>query len=683
MSKMLGGGKAKTPAKKGTPSGAKQLTISSFFTRAPSASSPAPASASNDSSKKLLPQPNPSLVSKPAAPSLVPSPKDLGEKNPTPKRKRVEVENVDSDEEVVALDDNEETRLSQPKSAKSDVDRPVSRRRTTISSDVEGDSDGDRLSPVPTPPPRRPNSRRHAIVLGSDDEMPDADPAGSPNPPTSPRSERPSASVAERFAYKKDAAVASLPGIQSYADPNADAKKQKLRERFMQRFGTTSRSERGASDEESGSDDDGPAKKKRRAASPVRKGAASKKSKYTPLEQRVLEIKAENPDCLLLVEVGYKYRFFGDDAEIAAKELHIVAHLDHNMQTASIPVQRLHVHVAKLVQLGYKVGVVRQMETAALKAVGDNKTAPFVRELSQVYTKGTFIDDIGGGDDNSQIRSSYIVFINEEPMKSSEEKAKISVVVCFIVPISLLGTSSVERLLILTYFWIKAVLLSTGDVLYDEFEDGFLRNELETRLLHTMPTEIIVPEESMSEPTEKLVQKFADRGCASDDTIRIERLRDGFLNYAGSQLALSEYYENSGGREQEDAERDDVDEDNDSRKPKSNGGSKSKGSKGLAELHRAALALPKAIVVCLAAVLKYLTQFNLEHVLRLMKFFAPFSTIGHMILNATTLNSLEIFRNETDYEEKGSLFWVLDHTHTKFGQRLLRKWVGRPLIRIE
>jgi len=42
---------------------------------------------------------------------------------------------------------------------------------------------------------------------------------------------------------------------------------------------------------------------------------------------------------------------------------------------------------------GYKVGVVNQTETAALKAAGDNKNAPFARELVHVYTKATLIGD--------------------------------------------------------------------------------------------------------------------------------------------------------------------------------------------------------------------------------------------------------------------------------------------------
>ena len=66
--------------------------------------------------------------------------------------------------------------------------------------------------------------------------------------------------------------------------------------------------------------------------------------KYTPLEQQVLEIRKQyvsspslfscsivlsdtagsfQPDVILIVEVGYKFKFFGEDAKIAARELNI------------------------------------------------------------------------------------------------------------------------------------------------------------------------------------------------------------------------------------------------------------------------------------------------------------------------------------------------------------------------
>ena len=47
-----------------------------------------------------------------------------------------------------------------------------------------------------------------------------------------------------------------------------------------------------------------------------------------------------------------------------------------------------------MVAAGYKVGVVKQTETAALKATSDRKSGPFTRELAAVYTKTTLIGEL-------------------------------------------------------------------------------------------------------------------------------------------------------------------------------------------------------------------------------------------------------------------------------------------------
>jgi DNA mismatch repair protein MSH3 len=60
---------------------------------------------------------------------------------------------------------------------------------------------------------------------------------------------------------------------------------------------------------------------------PPAKGKATTKkggSKLTPMEKQVIDIKRQHMDTILVVEVGYKYRFFGEDARTAAKELNIV-----------------------------------------------------------------------------------------------------------------------------------------------------------------------------------------------------------------------------------------------------------------------------------------------------------------------------------------------------------------------
>lgn len=119
----------------------------------------------------------------------------------------------------------------------------------------------------------------------------------------------------------------------------------------------------------------------------------------------------------------------------------------------------------RLVSAGHKVGVVRQLETAALKAIGDNRNAPFVRKLTNLYTKGTYIDDVQGlegstdGLNGGAPPTGYLLCITESNPKGwgTDEKVQVG---------------------------ILAVQPATGDIIYDDFDDGFMRSEIESRLLH-------------------------------------------------------------------------------------------------------------------------------------------------------------------------------------------------------
>ncbi|KAI8344511.1 muts domain V-domain-containing protein [Chlamydoabsidia padenii] len=364
-----------------------------------------------------------------------------------------------------------------------------------------------------------------------------------------------------------------------------------------------------------------------------RRKPSSPSMKYTPLEQQVVELKQKYPGVLLVIEVGYKFRFFGEDAKIASQVLHIAHFIDRNFYTASIPVHRLSVHVRRLVQAGYKVGVVRQTETAALKAAGANRGAPFERKLQHMYTKGTFVDEMIAGDldgTDSTIKSSnYLLCVVEQPR----------------------GGSGVDEFV---KTGIVAVQPSSGDVIYDSFEDGYMRSELETRLLHIEPCEVLLPFK-LSEPTEKLANHLMDQRTTSwGEAIRVERLTpdDGFCkdyNYALSYI--TDFY-----AEQQ------TDQNN--------------------QLLGDILKLPDVVVKALAITVRYLKEFGLQRAFQLTKYFSHFSSHGHMIINGNTLVNLEVYRNSTTLSEHGSLFSVLDHTSTSFGRRLLKKWVGRPLVDI-
>lgn len=97
-------------------------------------------------------------------------------------------------------------------------------------------------------------------------------------------------------------------------------------------------------------------------------------------------------------------------SQIAAKHLNIVSFPSRNFYEASIPVHRLEIRssssslsssrrrltfslpptdIKNLIANGYKVGVIRQTETAALKKAGDNRNTPFTRKLTNVYTSAT------------------------------------------------------------------------------------------------------------------------------------------------------------------------------------------------------------------------------------------------------------------------------------------------------
>ena len=66
-------------------------------------------------------------------------------------------------------------------------------------------------------------------------------------------------------------------------------------------------------------------------------------------------------------------------------------------------------------------------------AIGNNKFAPFSRELANIYTRGTFIDDLGGGEEDEAFgdaRDNYLMCVNEElPNTLNDEKTRISLIV--------------------------------------------------------------------------------------------------------------------------------------------------------------------------------------------------------------------------------------------------------------
>ena len=202
---------------------------------------------------------------------------------------------------------------------------------------------------------------------------------------------------------------------------------------------------------------------------------------------------------------------------------------------------------------------------------------------------------------------------------------------------------------------ILAVQPATGDIIYDSFEDGFMRSEIETRLLHISPCEFLLVGE-LTRNTNKLIQHLSGSSTnVFGDRSRVERVARPSTMAAEAHSHVTQFYAD---------------------KLK---GAASQDERAGALLDKV-LHLPEQVTVCLSAMITHLTEYGLEHIFDLTKYFQSFSTRTHMLVNGTTLESLEVYRNATDHSEKGSLLWALDKTLTRFGGRLLRKWVGRPLL---
>lgn len=110
-------------------------------------------------------------------------------------------------------------------------------------------------------------------------------------------------------------------------DPVVRRRHEELHKRFVKKLGhpdAMARRRRQQDEAPAGDDDDADADADEEEAPAKTKKKGSKTGKLTPMEVQFLEIKKKHMDTVLIVEVGYKFRFFGEDARIAAKELSIV-----------------------------------------------------------------------------------------------------------------------------------------------------------------------------------------------------------------------------------------------------------------------------------------------------------------------------------------------------------------------
>jgi len=81
-------------------------------------------------------------------------------------------------------------------------------------------------------------------------------------------------------------------------------------------------------------------------------------------------------------------------------------------------------------------------------------------------------------------------------------------------------------------------------------------------------------------------------------------------------------------------------------------------------------------------IVHYLRQ-NQRGALKLLNRLTTYSADDQMVLDVQTRRNLELFRNSRSGSIEGSLLSVIDLTQTPMGGRLLRRWLGHPLLSLE
>ncbi len=123
----------------------------------------------------------------------------------------------------------------------------------------------------------------------------------------------------------------------------------------------------------------------------------AEKSKLTPVMQQYVDMKAENPDALLMFRLGDFYESFFEDAKTISATLGLVLTArgtdgdGNNIPMCGIPWHAADNYFGRLVRSGYKVALVEQMETPAQAKERGHKYID--RQVVRVLTPGTLTDD--------------------------------------------------------------------------------------------------------------------------------------------------------------------------------------------------------------------------------------------------------------------------------------------------
>lgn len=347
-------------------------------------------------------------------------------------------------------------------------------------------------------------------------------------------------------------------------------------------------------------------------------------NKLTPSMQQYWKIKAENFDKIICFKLGKFYEIFYEDAFVANQYLDL--NWMGNKMHAGFPERSLEYHTTKLLNLGYKVAIVEQMESSKQKdqrnqqeMMSEQKQSKLVqREVVQVLTVSTCVP-------NDQI--SY-------------------------QPRYLLTVRSFQH-----QFGVVITEAATNKITVGFLNDDENYTQFKTLLWQTKPLEVVIDPDNVSADILKIFKTSYFKPQLNPIRNKNNEWHKGnAFNYIEKQYGqldenkwpdpLTTFVHNFDQRE--------------------------------------------IVFQALAGTFEYLRQILiLDDILNSARYYVYDPSKGmntSMILDSQALQHLEILEVTTGYKENseaGSVIHFLDKTVSFFGKRMLKTWICAPLYNVD
>lgn len=348
------------------------------------------------------------------------------------------------------------------------------------------------------------------------------------------------------------------------------------------------------------------------------------RNKLTTMFQQYYDIKTEYLDTIIMYRLGDFYEMFFEDAETASRILDLTltgrdCGLEKRAPMCGIPFHAAENYIAKLVANGQKVGICEQLTEPTKKGLVE-------RGIVRVITPGTVVDDsMLDQKSNNYLCSIYLV-------KEKIEKQDIKVLARNWENLE----NSEEQINAIREIGLSYCDISTGEFKIEQInlckKDALI--ELNSVLNRLNPSEIILLEE--------------DKKILRDSKVFsleiLSRLQT-FYDYAFEINACNEALINQFGAE---------------------------------EIKSTFAKIPSATYMAAGSLTIYLAETQKRSLAQINRI-SDLQEHKYLKLDASSRRNLEIVETMRERKKRGSLLWVVDHTQTSMGARLLKNWLSLPL----